>query len=281
MVAMSAAAAAACGAGGVWGPCSANYDWCEGNFRYTAYVAELFNTLSSVPIVLAAVFFGRRVARHRYGRRFAAAAVGLGVVGVGSVAFHGTLTRWGQVLDEVPMLWTSMTYLWICGCNFMTPAQEARRGPLLGVCLFLVACVATVLYATGGFGIFITIYILTVGLIVVLSASRLRTTRARRHVLYALGFYVGGFVLLWVPEQVLCGNRLETDHPSGLLALPVPLHAFFHLTSSAGPVAWLTFAVFEHLERTARKPRVEHSAAPEFLWLVSAPEVVPAEARMV
>ena len=275
------AAAAACGAGGIWGPCSANYDWCEANFRHTKYVAELCNTLSSVPIILAAVFFARRVARHGYGRRFAAAATGLGVVGVGSVAFHGTLTRWGQVLDEVPMLWTSMTYLWICLCNLMTPAQEARLGPLLAVCLTLTVLVATSLYAAGSFGTFITIYIVTVGLIVVLSASRLRTTRARKYVLYALGFYVGGFLLLWVPEQVFCGNRLETNHGSGLLALPVPLHAFFHLTSSAGPVAWLTFAVFEHLERTARKPHVEHTAAPEFFGLVSAPEVVPAEARMV
>jgi hypothetical protein len=32
---------------------------------------------------------------------------------------------------------------------------------------------------------------------------------------------------------------------SALQELPVPLHAFFHVTSAVGPLAWLTFAAFE------------------------------------
>ncbi len=35
------------------------------------------------------------------------------VSGLGSIAFHGTLLRWGQVLDEVPMLWASLCFMYV------------------------------------------------------------------------------------------------------------------------------------------------------------------------
>ena len=61
--------------------------------------------------------------------------------------------------------------------------------------------------------------------------------------------YIFGFAAFWIPEQVVCGNRNIDRHDSGLLALPVPLHAFFHLTSAVGPVYMLVYLSFEYLER--------------------------------
>ena len=37
------------------------------------------------------------------------------IVGIGSLLFHGTLLRAGQVLDEVPMLWASLAFLYALG----------------------------------------------------------------------------------------------------------------------------------------------------------------------
>ena len=59
-------------------------------------------------------------------------------------------------------------------------------------------------------------------------------------------------------SKVGCGNQLlqnnnnnnnrENDSGfSSLSDLPVPLHAFFHITSALGPYYWLTFAIYKDL----------------------------------
>merc|ERR1719354_525403 len=35
------------------------------------------------------------------------------IIGVGSVAFHGTMKRSGQILDEVPMLFVAFSMLYV------------------------------------------------------------------------------------------------------------------------------------------------------------------------
>jgi len=253
-------------AAGYWGPITANYDWCEENYKYTPYVAEFFNTLTSCAVALAGVLFTRLSVRHQYGVSFLLAGVGLAVVGIGSIAFHGTLLREGQVLDEVPMLWSSLIFFWIA-LSLRIPGEKARV--YAWVCL-IYGSVSTYIYGRGGFEIFITAYVLTVGAVTVTTALHLRDLwdqPVRRivfpYIMGGLGFYVGGALLLWVPEQVFCGNRLETSHDSGLLRLPVPLHAWFHLTSAAGPICWLTFATYESLRQTGRKPCIVVVPSPE------------------
>jgi hypothetical protein len=97
-------------------------------------------------------------------------------------------------------------------------------------------------------------------------------------VLWAFGVYVGGFLALWVPEQAFCGNRLHAHHHSPLQDLPLPLHAFFHVTSSIGPLSWLTFASFEGARRENRRPRVDWGRH-ALLWGARGPEVVPTRKR--
>lgn len=89
---------------GFWGPRTASEDWCEGNYMKTHYVAEFYNTLSSVPLCLVAllgIFYARR---YGYPSRISLAYAGVFCIGLGSIAFHGTLSRWGQALDELSMV---------------------------------------------------------------------------------------------------------------------------------------------------------------------------------
>ena len=90
---------------GYWGKPTANYDWCEDNYVLTPYVAEFWNALSSLPTLTVGLYFLLKARKHAYGYRFEVAGAMLAIVGLGSAAFNGTLTRWGQILDEVPMLY--------------------------------------------------------------------------------------------------------------------------------------------------------------------------------
>lgn len=89
---------------GFWGLPTSSVDWCEANYVHSRFVAEWFNTLSSLAMVavgLVGLWLHRRVLERRF--LFAFALVSL--VGVGSVAFHGTLLFQLQMLDELPMLY--------------------------------------------------------------------------------------------------------------------------------------------------------------------------------
>jgi dihydroceramidase len=263
----------------VWGEVTANYDGCEHNYAVSRYVAEFANTVSSLPTITVGLYFLLKARQHHYGFRLSLAGAMLALVGVGSVAFHGTLTRFGQVLDELPMLYSSSIFLWISGSLHLPAgpkgdAQSARLGLAL-----LVYCVAvTAAYANGGFEVFFVAYALTVLAVAVTSIraagkSAVKAT-TKPYVKWALCIYIGGFGTLWVPEQLFCGNRLQVTHHSPLQDLPVPLHAFFHVTSSIGPLAWLTFAAFEELHRVKRGPVISWRSHP-LLWGVPGPAVLP------
>ena len=84
-----------------WGPPSASEDWCEPNFVYSPYIAEFFNVLSSVPIVLAGLMGAWIGICGGFRKRFIVPCFLTMLVGMGSIAFHGTLLYWGQAMDEL------------------------------------------------------------------------------------------------------------------------------------------------------------------------------------
>lgn len=105
-----------------WGHASApwwhgppgNHDFCEENYAYSSFVAEFHNTWSSLLIIsygAVGSWYTRRFATTE--NRFAAAFLSIGSVGVGSALFHGNLLRWGQILDEAPMLFLLFSYAYI------------------------------------------------------------------------------------------------------------------------------------------------------------------------
>ena len=78
----------------------------------------------------------------------------------------------------------------------------------------------------------------------------------KRLLLAACGLYGGGFLLLWLPAEVLC-------HHVPLMQR-LPLHALFHLTSTAGPHLGLTalaLARHEH-ERPSAPPALLFAGMP-------------------
>lgn len=235
---------------GFWGTPTSTVDFCEPNYAVSHFVAEFWNAVTSIPIALVGLSGMVLSRRQQLGaEQFSCYAV-VCIVGLGSIAFHATLMRTGQVLDEVPMLWVSLTLIY-GACQHVRDRRfrrkvavpSARRLALLGAGLAAYALIATSLYFSSGFETFVVMYGLSIALIVVLAATILFTERPavgpgpKRLLATAACTYAGGFVLLWIPGEVLC-HRVP-------LMQRLPMHAIFHLTSAAGPHLGLTaFALF-------------------------------------
>ncbi|CAI8058136.1 Alkaline ceramidase 3 [Geodia barretti] len=89
---------------GYWGRPTSTLDWCEENHAWSPYVAEFWNTLSNMAMVLPGLIGMWSCATNGLELRYLLSYFGLFVVGVGSTLFHGTLLYSMQLLDELPML---------------------------------------------------------------------------------------------------------------------------------------------------------------------------------
>ena len=63
-----------------WGPVTANIDWCETNYAVSPYVAEFFNTLSSLAFVAAGVYGMFQCHYRGAGIKFTFCCVGLTIL---------------------------------------------------------------------------------------------------------------------------------------------------------------------------------------------------------
>ncbi len=238
---------------GFWGPPTSTVDWCEANYAVTPFVCEFFNTLSSLAMVVAGglgAFLHRRVLD-----RWMLAAFGcLGLVGLGSVAFHGTLRFEFQLLDELPMLYlvTMMAYL------LLEPGPKSRFGPWLPLALLGYACLATIsdVFARGQFQFFaFQISFGALELFCLLRVGLLSAAQANRSIrpLFKLGLalYVGG-ILLWFVDLRSCA-WLSVSLPAAGLANP-QLHAWWHVLVSGGFYLLLLVVAYDRLRRRGLQP---------------------------
>ena len=228
----------------------ATVDWCEPNYVYSPWVAEWWNTLTSLVIALGGLVGAGWSWRSktRVELRFVAAFLSLALVGLGSAAFHGTLLRWAQAVDELPMMLSSMVFIYILRFRrdgddmFGRGAdQRARRGWILGLTAYAAGYVAAYFLFADLFVFFVGTYALSVVWISVqtyrLAFGAEGSPVLRRLFFCSIGAYVGGFVVLWIPEHVLLGCAHPLQHAQ--------LHALFHLTSALGTYAWVLMALID------------------------------------
>ena len=155
-------------------------DWCEPNYTVSFYVAEWWNTLTSLILCLAALggVWRCRRADFRVEGRFQAVFWIIALVGAGSMGFHGTLLRSMQVMDELPMVYGSLALLYCARFRKARPdlkTEDARSMMRWRVGLVLYAAGFTTAYFLheATFQIFVATFALATTILAICCCFRL------------------------------------------------------------------------------------------------------------
>jgi len=223
-------------------------DWCEVNYVWSYYIAEFFNTITSLPAAVLALNSMYLTYKYGYGKRFFVVNLMIVMVGLGSAAFHGTLLYTGQILDELPMVYASLSLL------YATLEMEADKKPVYkysasGLTAFAMVFTGVYLYLPDFFIFFVVAYILCI-LTLVYHVFKIcqKPTALRHQKLFALGAtasYIGGWLFFWIPEVLFC-EKLQAFN----------FHAMWHATSTFGAFFFVIFAVYERERARGRRPQI-------------------------
>jgi dihydroceramidase len=227
---------------------AASVDWCEPNYTFAPWVAEVVNTATSLPMGALGAYGAWRAWRTGEEARWALGFAGLGVVGFGSAAFHGTLLRGPQALDELPMVWLGLVGVWLV---FSRAAPSGtRRGAAAAAALAVYAAIFTALYLwmEDYFQFFIATYGLLVAAMTVTGVHHtwIKPGHAASGPLLmgSILCYLGSLAFFWIPEHVL----LPCEHPLQALHL----HGLWHLGAGYGTWLWLLWARADRAGATGR-----------------------------
>jgi dihydroceramidase len=236
---------------GYWGKRTSALDWCEPNYTWSYYIAEFFNTITSLPAAFLAFYGLYLTYKYGYDKRFILVNAMVAMVGLGSAAFHGTLLYTGQIFDELPMVYTSLSLLYI------VLEMESKKKPvykyLAPILLSYSALFTAVyLYLPSFFIFFLVGYICGILTLVYRCSVIFRKPETLYHqkvfIVLSICFYIGGWLFFWVPEVAFC-DTLQ----------PYNFHAWWHVTSTLGAFVLVLFATFQREIHRGRKPELNYN----------------------
>ncbi|KAG0324055.1 Alkaline ceramidase 3 [Dissophora globulifera] len=240
---------------GYWGNPTSS-DWCESNYDRSYYIAEFFNSLSSFSMILvglAGVYL-----HSTFEKRFLLTFGSIVVVGIGSIAFHGTLLFPLQMLDEVPMVYCVLTLAYCCVEN----KPYRRYGAWFPVGLSLYGLLTTIIMLYAGpsnhlleFVVFQSAFVFVV--LVVMSHiikiyGRLQDRSIKQ--LWATTGLIGAVAYgYWNIDFRMCG--VMENLPFGL-ANP-QFHAWWHVGASVASYLVCLLICYDRAENLGRGPKIE------------------------
>ena len=248
---------------GFWGDygAPASVDWCEANYAWSPYIAEFFNVISSAPMLVLGCIALWRLGRSRWTAepRFVLCFFGLALVGFGSMAFHATLLKSAQALDELPMVYCSLVMTYCVVVRARRPERDGRVLRRWQVLFTLYALGFTLAYFTSPnyFVLFIASFAAVVTYLVIQGGRVVfmeRASKTLRHLyLIAAIAFVSGVGLFWLPERHLgCDHSLQALH----------LHAWWHILAMIGTYVGFLLVVYERLLTLQRSPVIVSGVVP-------------------
>ncbi|KAH0603677.1 uncharacterized protein H6S33_007336 [Morchella sextelata] len=234
-----------------WGPETATLNWCEEDYYFTRYCAEIVNSVTNAVFVWLAVKGLRNCWTERHDVIFAVTFAGYLCVGVGSFLFHATLWYSMQLVDELSMIYTTCLMAWASLSNGKPPAIATLYGLLLSA---LALSITFIYHSLGDPTFHQNAYALLTALLLFrswyLMESRLRRTRP--HDVNTMWWMVGwglfvflcGFAL-WNVDNAWCGSlrgwRRGVGLPWGVLAEG---HGWWHLLTGVGAYYYIVYGIW-------------------------------------
>jgi len=232
---------------GIWGPVTATLDWCEANYYFSPYIAEMANTTSNLFSIWIALHGVLASYREGLSDRYTFAFAQFVLVGLGSFAFHATLLYEAQLADELPMIYgvSYGLFLLFDTENGYGVRSVRSKAILASTVLFNVfftwsyAVLRNPIYHQVVFATLIltaaarTMYLLDKskksGLILTNTRSEISKVFITGAVTFAFGFFV------WNLDNIFCNTltrwKVAIDWP---LAFFFECHAWWHILTGLG-----------------------------------------------
>ncbi|KAA1468124.1 alkaline phytoceramidase [Dentipellis sp. KUC8613] len=232
---------------GIWGPVTATLDWCEANYQFSHYIAELANSFSNIVTVALALYGTLSVFRETLPVRYVAGFVGFALVGIGSFAFHATLLYEAQLADELPMIYVASycnAVLWDIKPGFEQHSARIRN-LLLSSLLFDIlftwsyACYRNPVYHQVVFAILMFCVTARTTYLVGYSDFSRRIPEKKKSItrrlfgtgaaVFAFGFFV------WNLDNIFCSTLTNWKRTIGWpTAFLLEGHSWWHIMTAAG-----------------------------------------------
>lgn len=213
---------------GYWGQTTSTLDWCEKNYEVSFYIAEFWNTVSNLVMILPPLWAAYSAWKDKLEAHYLRCHLLLTLVGIGSWCFHMTLRYEMQLMDELPMIWDCCAILYCVDSVIKPPTY---RNPVLFVFLIAYSITVTVAYIAIKTPLFHQVMYGVLASYTILRGFKLSRTKYCNGKLFYIGlcFYLFGF-LLWNIDNVYCQQLTVLRS-----VLPFPLkpatqlHAWWHL----------------------------------------------------
>lgn len=223
---------------GYWGRVTSTIDWCEANYEITIYVAEFWNTVSSILGIMLPPLYALWLRQQNDAKIVKNCWWQLCLVGLGSTLFHGTLKYRMQLLDEVPMMTLVLTILY---CQICVLYRNINRKLLKIFILtyFLTAIGSYIVQKTPS--IFQVLFTLTLFSTFALNfrINKVKKGKSNLPLLTVSLFAVA--LTVWLIDYNFCNRLVAVRKEIGSLAPLAQFHSLWHMFSGASAFIIIDF----------------------------------------
>uniref|UniRef100_A0A3Q2TT17 Alkaline ceramidase n=1 Tax=Fundulus heteroclitus TaxID=8078 RepID=A0A3Q2TT17_FUNHE len=214
---------------GYWGRPTSTLEWCEENYVVSFYIAEFWNTVSNLIMILPPLYGAVHTYRNGLEFRYICSFLGLSAVGVGSWCFHMTLLYEMQLLDELPMIYSTCVFVY---CLYECFKQENSISLFPIVLLLIFSVSVTSKYVSPFqvmYGVLVACLVMRSIFIVTWVYPWLRALCYT-----SLGVFLLGF-LLWNIDNIFCDSLRASRQmmPPGV-GVVTQFHAWWHIFTGLG-----------------------------------------------
>ncbi|XP_022103279.1 alkaline ceramidase 3-like [Acanthaster planci] len=230
---------------GVWGEPTSTLDWCEENYVVTPYIAEFWNTVSNVAMIIPPIMSMVYLSFCNVEQRFYWACFAFLSVGLGSWCFHMTLLYEMQLLDELPMIWGTCVLVY---AFYESNSEPNSHNYPLALLLLIYASLVTGIYILTNQPVFHqTAYGILVFTLVFRGVYCVTVNKQEYSLflfVYSIGLYATGF-FLWLVDNGFCTQIRQSREliPAPASAV-LQLHGWWHVLAGLGTHGHIMFSCY-------------------------------------